>query len=87
MPRSYMENRFSSRTFLSRSLFLLVGVRGEFDHFNYKVFDAPVEREDQSTGNEKAAVARTVNKIPCSPRFLTTEGALDVEFEPKIRGA
>ena len=83
-----MENRFSSRTFLSRSLFLLVGVRGgEFDHFNYKVFDAPVEREDQSTGNEKAAVARTVNKIPCSPRFLTTEGALDVEFEPKIRGA
>lgn len=87
MPRSYMENRFSSRTFLSRSLFLLVGVRREFDHFNYKVFDAPVEREDQSTGNEKAAVARTVNKIPCSPRFLTTEGALDVEFEPKIRGA
>ena len=60
---------------------------GEFDHFNYKVFDAPVEREDQSTGNEKAAVARTVNKIPCSPRLLTTEGALDVEFEPKIRGA
>ena len=33
------------------------------------------------------AVARTVNKIPCSPRLLTTEGALDVEFEPKIRGA
>jgi len=25
----------------------LVGVRGEFDHFNYKVFDAPVESEDQ----------------------------------------
>lgn len=41
----------------------------------------------KAAGNEKAAVAHTVNKIPCSPRLLTTEGALDVEFEPKIRGA
>ncbi len=35
------------------------------------------------------AVAHTVNEIACSPRLLTAEEAdsLDIEFEPKIRGA